>query len=51
MILRLLDDLPLSRSYLEAIAKKAAEKAKTAPEKVGCNCLSTCEHMEGEREC
>ena len=36
---------------LEAIAKKAAEKAKTAPEKVGCNCLSTCEHMEGEREC
>lgn len=51
MLLRLLDDLSLSRSDLEAIAKKAAEKAKTAPEKVGCNCLSTCEHMEGEWEC
>lgn len=51
MLLRLLDDLPLSKSDLEAIAKKAAEKAKTAPEKVDCNCLSTCEHMEGEQEC
>ncbi|MGM9905397.1 CopY/TcrY family copper transport repressor [Lactobacillus sp.] len=51
MLLRLLDDLPLSKSDLEAIAKKAAEKAKTAPEKVECNCLSTCEHMEGGQEC
>ncbi|GHV97212.1 uracil phosphoribosyltransferase [Lactobacillus nasalidis] len=51
MILRLLDELPLSRKDLEAIALKAGQKAKTAPEKVDCNCLSSCQQEEGGQKC
>ncbi|MGN1406993.1 CopY/TcrY family copper transport repressor [Lactobacillus sp.] len=42
VLLRLLDEIPLSQGDLSLLAAKLEEKKQTAPETVPCNCLAAC---------
>lgn len=42
VLLRVIDEIPLSQEDIDLLAAKLEEKKQTAPEVVPCNCLAVC---------